>query len=286
MNMRKLIQVVIFLLICVGIAFIPNLATADDITLKWDANTEPDLGGYKLYYKLDTSGSPYNGVGSPITLQTTNPAGANYIDPNNINPDFSLTLPDGWYFMALTAYDTEIPVNESGFSNEVTTRAILTLATSGDGIGSITANPLGNPPGIYRLNEIVTLLAVSDVESKFIGWEGAVTGTNNPITVTMGSNQNVTAVFSKYIYYSLVVHTAGSGSVNPASGSYKEGSLVPVTATPDSGWEFKEWLDGNGISIGSSPTIDITINSDTVITAVFRYPGLAAPQGLSITVAP
>lgn len=284
--MKKLIQVVIFLLICLGIALIPNLATADDITLKWDANTEPDLGGYKLYYKLDTSGSPYNGVGSPITLQTTNPTGANYIDPNNINPDFSLTLPDGWYFMVLTAYDTEIPVNESGFSNEVTTRAILTLATSGDGIGSITANPLGNPPGIYRLNEIVTLLAVSDVESKFIGWEGAVTGTNNPITVTMDGNQNVTAVFSKYIYYSLVVHTAGGGSVNPASGSYKEGSLVPVTATPDSGWEFKEWLDENGISIGSSPTIDITINSDTIITAVFRYPGLAAPQGLSITIAP
>ena len=36
---------------------------AMDVTLQWDANTEPDLAGYKIYYDTD-SGHPYEGTQS------------------------------------------------------------------------------------------------------------------------------------------------------------------------------------------------------------------------------
>jgi len=92
---------------------------AADTTLRWAANTETDLAGYKLYYKADTPGSPYDGTGadqgpSPIDIQL-----GSLSDPNN--PEFTITGLDAGhiYFLVLTAYDTS--ENESGYSNEVST---------------------------------------------------------------------------------------------------------------------------------------------------------------------
>jgi hypothetical protein len=110
-----------------------------DVTLAWAANTEPDLAGYKLYYKTGTSGPPYNGTGaaegnSPITLTIYDPA-----DPYNLddpdNPEFTLTGLDAAevYFFALTAYDNKVAPLESGFSNEVATSSSPNVITGAEG---------------------------------------------------------------------------------------------------------------------------------------------------------
>lgn len=109
---------VIVLLILFVLIYLP--CQAADVTLRWDANTEEDLAGYKLYYKTDTPGAPYNGTGAiegdsevniPLTTTGFNPD----------SPEFTLTeLDDAYiYFLVITAYDTSD--NESGYSNEVCT---------------------------------------------------------------------------------------------------------------------------------------------------------------------
>ena len=110
---------------------------AADITLKWAANTEPDLAGYKIYYKKGFSRTPYDGVDidqgtSPISLTIDDPDDPYYVDPDN--PELLLTgLDDNEdYFLVVTAIDNEEPYNESGFSNEVNT---LTGGSSGGGSG-------------------------------------------------------------------------------------------------------------------------------------------------------
>lgn len=113
--MRKLIGLLTsaFLLVAVN-------ALALDVTLQWDANTETNLGGYKIYYDTN-SGAPYNGVGatngnSPIDIPLS----------KDENPDPGLVqftvlgLPSGTYWFAVTAYDNSDPPLESGYSNEVT----------------------------------------------------------------------------------------------------------------------------------------------------------------------
>ncbi|MDY6790272.1 MAG: fibronectin type III domain-containing protein [Thermodesulfobacteriota bacterium] len=109
----------IMLFFCFFFLSFQTFCFAADVTLRWDANTETDLAGYKLYYKTDTPGSPYNGTGadqgaSPVDI----PLGS-LSDPNN--PEFTITGLDAShiYFLVLTAYDTE--ENESGYSNEVST---------------------------------------------------------------------------------------------------------------------------------------------------------------------
>ncbi len=99
-------------------------AQTDSITLIWEPNTEPNLAGYNLYYKRDTSGPPYDGTGldqdnSPITIYLSDRMNEkNHLSDDN-NPEFELTgMVDGvTYYVTLTAFNDE--GLESGYSNEV-----------------------------------------------------------------------------------------------------------------------------------------------------------------------
>ena len=81
-----------------------------DITLRWNANTESDLAGYKIYYKMGFPDSPYNGTGA---LEGASPI--------EVGKETEVTLhgllDDEVYYFAVTAYDVESL--ESNYSNEV-----------------------------------------------------------------------------------------------------------------------------------------------------------------------
>jgi len=123
---KRIIIYIFFLIFCLS-----SLCFAKDITLLWTANTEPDLVGYKIYYKIDSSGAPYDGVDidqetSPIEIVIDEayhiPGDNHYMNPDN--PEFLLTGLDcinNDYYLVVTAFDNEEPVNESGYSNEVNT---------------------------------------------------------------------------------------------------------------------------------------------------------------------
>jgi len=63
--------------------------------------------------------------------------------------------------------------------------------------------------------------------------------------------------------------TTGNGTVSrsPDKPLYEEGSVVDLTATPASGWEFVEWT---GDVTGTSNSTSVTVNSDITATAVFQ----------------
>ena len=75
---------------------------ATNVTLRWDANSEPDLAGYRIY-RSTIQGSGYVKVGQDVIAPTTE-----FVDMN---------VPDGTYYWVATAFDTDNL--ESGYSNEV-----------------------------------------------------------------------------------------------------------------------------------------------------------------------
>jgi hypothetical protein len=116
------------LILCIGLILsLSTSAHALDVTLQWDANEESDLAGYRIYYRGGSSGSGvlgnYNGTGanegdSPIEIVLSQDENT---DPETVQYTVS-NLPDGLtYFFVLTAYDKEVPSNESGPSDEVDT---------------------------------------------------------------------------------------------------------------------------------------------------------------------
>ncbi len=101
-----------------GLLFAFNsLAFGASASLSWDANTESDLSGYKVYY--GTSSGSY---GSPITLGNTT--------SHSISG-----LGDSTYYFSVTAYDTS--GNESAFSIEASK-----TFSSGSGSGSDATAPV------------------------------------------------------------------------------------------------------------------------------------------------
>jgi hypothetical protein len=71
------------------------------------------------------------------------------------------------------------------------------LSVIPDGRGQVTLTPPGNR---YRLNTNVVLQATADAGQEFLGWSGAASGSENPLTVTMNSNKVITASFTKRLW--------------------------------------------------------------------------------------
>ena len=92
-----------FLLKLLVLCLLLPLSLNAQVTLGWDANSEPDLAGYKLYRGYEC------GVYDTI------------VDVGLITQYEVIGLAlDQQYCFAVTAYDNEDPVNESDFSNTVT----------------------------------------------------------------------------------------------------------------------------------------------------------------------
>ncbi len=187
---------------------------------------------------------------------------------------------------------------------------ILSVVRNGTGKGSVVVdNPDLNScttaadkpicQQTFVINEVLTLTAVSDSKSRFVGWSGcsSMSGTDNRVcTVEMNVAKLVTATFDEVA--SIVVTNKGAGngvvtsdiknsndtptincgiSVTPSicSANFNAGAGVTLTATASSGSTFVKW-GGVCTSRGSSNTCQVTVT--TASQAVEAYYELNTPD--------
>ena len=133
-----------------------------------------------------------------------------------------------------------------------------------DGNGSVIKNP---DQETYEYGTIVELTAVPDTGWSFSHWSGDISGNENPEEITMDSDKSVTANFT-INEYNLTINVEGSGEVikDPDQEKYEYGTIVELTAVPDTGWSFSHW-EGN--LTGNENPEYITIDEDKIVTANF-----------------
>jgi len=183
---------------------------------------------------------------------------------------FTITLPEGAYKWNVLAYDEAgnyafAPSNYTVTVNTTIPPVYYTLTTNVVGNGVVT--PASGSS--YLAGTVVDVEARPNIGWRFDHWNGNLTGTDNTTTITMDSNKTINATFTELppIYYILTINKVGSGIVTPASGnSYLAGTVVPVEAIPDTGWQFSSW---SGNLSGTDNTTTITMNSNKTITATF-----------------
>lgn len=116
---------------------------------------------------------------------------------------------------------------------------------------------------------------INDVHSAFVNWDinGVSEPTNPYVDAAMAINQDMTikVVCIENIQYRVRVRAGSNGSVsvNGVSGDYSQsvlqGTTLTLAATPNAGYQFNGWDDGNN----NNPRT-ITVNNDIALTAVFE----------------
>ena len=119
--------------------------------------------------------------------------------------------------------------------------------------------------GIKNLFILSTLLFLTTCSKDGYGPSENYSVSSNlysPPTSDYGSSSSTSTSVTQY---SLTVTAGSGGSVSTSGGTYDDGSLVSITATPNDGYEFAGWNGSNS----TSSTISLTIDSNTIIEALF-----------------
>ena len=169
---------------------------------------------------------------------------------------------------------------------------ILTIAVNGGGTTSPELGRFRKAEYEYSEDEVVTITAIANSGWQFDGWDGDVAEPNSATTtVTMTSNKTATAKFSTIPFVTgyvtlemntLPIWSDEGGRTNPkvlivieggpniGTYPYATGTIVPITAIPDNGWQFDGWTgDIDTIADASSSTTTITMDSMKSIMANF-----------------
>lgn len=122
-----------------------------------------------------------------------------------------------------------------------------TLTINVIGAGDVQLDP---PGGVYDPNTVVTLTAIAAAGYEFDSWEGDLSGSTNPETITMNSDKNVVARF---------INTGGGGSGNIVmeeivTGGSSRSTIVETTGNLSA-------INGNLYLAAISTKPNVTVNS-------------------------
>jgi hypothetical protein len=153
-----------------------------------------------------------------------------------------------------------------------------TLDTSSTGSGSVTASP---SVAWYPDGSECSLTATPGADHTFSNWTGSVTGTSNPIGLTMDANKSVTANFLSTVA-TLSNLALSSGSLSPAFASSTTNYTAVVanavnalTVTPAL-TESAASVKVNGVAVASgsaSGSIPLSVGSNTLTVLVTAQDG-------------
>lgn len=139
----------------------------------------------------------------------------------------------------------------------------LTIQASTGG----TTNPT---PGTYTYDQgtQVQVTAIPNTNYEFVNWTGSISSTQNPVTVTMNSDMTIKANFRLKPKLTIQVGSYGTTTPSPGVYYYATGTVVQVTAVPDTYSIFIMWSES---ATGSTNPVNLTMDSDKSLYAHFRY---------------
>ena len=160
--------------------------------------------------------------------------------------------------MTLVAYFAEIPVNYY----------TITVLSENNVMG------IGEGSGTYEENTVVSISATPNTGYHFTQWNDG--NTQNPRTITVTGNATYTARFAADQYQVTVAPDNATHGSTTGSGTYYYGQTATISATPNTGYEFIQWNDGN---TQNPRTVTVTGNASyTAMFTAINYTITAVPD--------
>ena len=189
---------------------------------------------------------------------------------------------NGWTGSIISSINPlTIPIsgNMSLVGNFVASQTYTVSVTVPGGGGTVNKNP---PGPNYPAGSSVTLTAVPAAGKRFVEWGGDANGSDNPKTITVNGNMNITATFADDGYPLNITLSPPEGGVvfrNPDDPFYPAGTVVTLTVVTNAGWTFEGWTGDVTVVNDTTATVEIVEGGNNV-TAMFSAPG---PYTLTVT---
>jgi len=221
-----------------------------------------------IIYTLTTSANPAEG-GSVSPASATYEEGQTATITASPSSDYIF---QSWSGATGSTNSTSVVMNsdKSVTANFVKKKFALTVSVEGEGTVTEKVIKAGAATD-YTIGSVIELTANPSDEWLFVEWKGDVTGTENPIEITIDKAKNVSAVFVKK-QYPLTIEVEGEGTVAEkvikagVATDYNSGTIIELSATPKDGWRFKEWT---GDLESTNNPVEITIDKAKKVKAIF-----------------
>ena len=204
-------------------------------------------------------------------------------------PECEFVAPEGKQFKAWQIDGTEYPVNAPVTVNaDITVKALwedappapaeFTITVKTDGNGTASASPAKAVAG-----EEITLTATPDGGYRFKEWEvisGGVTIKDDKFTMPDG-NVEIKAIFEEDAppvptEFTITVTSGGNGTASASHAKAVAGTEIRLTATPKTGYHFKEWeVISGGVTIKDDKFL--MPNDNVEVKAIFEKDASPAP---------
>lgn len=244
---------------CIGIRYAansddwlmsPTIALAGNYTVAWKARIRST--SYPETYQVLW----YDGTDTTIlfqeTLTSTNyvDRSANFYVPANTTGRIVFRyISDDQYFLYLDNIVIDVAT--------VQTQCTITALSNNTAYGTVSGG------GIYNIGATVTLTATAVNNYHFAQWQDG--NASNPRSFTANGDATYTATFEPNNYTVTVASNNSSWGVVSGGGSYAYGTVITLSAVPNTGYRFVQWQDGN-----TQMNRNITVTSNASYTATFE----------------
>jgi uncharacterized repeat protein (TIGR02543 family) len=219
-------------------------------------------------------------AGSPLEGGTVTGAGTYN---SGTTATLTATPASGYVFSGWSgdATGTVNPAAVTMNANKAVTAAFAPITYSLTATAAPTTGGTVTGAGTYNSGTTATLTATAAAGYTFAGWSGAVTGTGNPVTVSMTADRTATATFVPITYTLTATASPTAGGTLSGAGTYNAGATATLTAVPSAGYVFSGW---SGAVTGTTNPVTVSMTANRSVTASFT----AAPviYTLSATVSP
>jgi len=197
----------------------------------------------------------------------------------------------GWYF---THWEGDLESEENPaeiiVENETEITAVferldfpLTINIEGD--GTVTQQIVPAKTTDYTFETVIELTAKPEPGWTFSQWEGDLSGSENPIEITIDDEKEVTAIFEENPY-TLTVVIEGEGEVEQSvlpskSTVYPFGTTVSLEAFAADKWDFSHWNEDKEDT--NNPTTVLVDKNVTVKATFYTIPELTTKEVTHIT---
>ena len=235
----------LLLLICIGPGSTQGFAA--QVTLAWDANTDPAVAGYKLYY-----GTASRTYGTPV-------------DVGKVTQYTLAGIQEGVNaYFAVTAYDASR--KESAFSTEL---ACVTLVPAACVNGSIS--PSSAVVDSLGMNQTFTITPAANYKVSAVTVDGASVGAVSSYTFSnVTANHNIAASFTlNSNTYTISASAGANGSISPSgSVSVTQGASQVFTITANTGYKVQDVLvDGASVGAVTSYTFSNVTAAHSIVAS-------------------